>query len=110
MIGDTIEEIDGEQYRPVKNDGNKNCCDVCDLKLGNCRGVCGKYEYNFGNFVVMKRIPKVVSKGKINVGDLELTLLVLDNGQRVIPKDDMRKALQFLGITEKEVDDLLRGK
>lgn len=58
----------------------------------------------------MKRIPKVVSKGKINVGDLELTLLVLDNGQRVIPKDDMRKALQFLGITEKDVDDLLSGK
>lgn len=55
MIRCTI-GVDGEQYRPVQTDGKKNRCDVCDLESGSCGGVCGEFEYNFGNFVVMKMI------------------------------------------------------
>lgn len=57
-----------------------------------------------------ERIPKVVSEGKIKVKDLEIRVLVLDNGQRIIPEEDMKKALKFLGLTNEDVDFLLRRK
>lgn len=57
-----------------------------------------------------ERIPKVVSEGKIKVKDLEIRVLVLDNGQRIIPEEDMKKALNFLGLTNEDVDFLLKRK
>ena len=57
-----------------------------------------------------ERIPKVVSEGKIKVKDLEIRVLVLDNGQRIIPEEDMKKALKFLGLTNEDVDFILRRK
>lgn len=55
-------------------------------------------------------MPKVVSKGKVKLLDIEITVCVLDNGQRVIPEDDMRKALLFLGIPQKGIEYLLNPK
>ena len=57
-----------------------------------------------------ERIPKVVSEGKIKVKDLEIRVLVLDNGQRIILEEDMKKALNFLGLTNEDVDFLLKRK
>ena len=51
----------------------------------------------------MEKIPRVVKEGKIKVtDDLELTVFVLDNGRRVLPEEDMMKALAFIGLDNKE--------
>ncbi len=43
------------------------------------------------------RIPTVKYTGKLKIGpDLEINVHVLDDGQRVIPEDDMCRALQWL--------------
>lgn len=53
-------------------------------------------------------IPKVIREGKIQLSnDVEMTVYVLDDGRRIIPKDDMLKALKFLGINEREITQLL---
>lgn len=53
-------------------------------------------------------IPKVIREGKIQLSnDVEMTVYVLDDGRRIIPKDDMLKALKFLGINESEITQLL---
>lgn len=56
-------------------------------------------------------LPKVISEGKIKLDDhTETTVCVLDNGQRIIPKDDMQIALKFLGLSEDEINTLLGAK
>lgn len=57
-----------------------------------------------------KRIPKVVSEGKIKVQGLEITVCVLDDGRRIIPEEDMQKALRFLGITEEWFNEFINSK
>ena len=47
-------------------------------------------------------LPKVTHEGIIKIEGLEIKVLTLDNGQRIIPEEDFKKALSFLGITEKE--------
>lgn len=58
----------------------------------------------------MNYIPKVIREGKIKLGDIEIRVCFLDNGQRVIPEDDMKKAFDFLGLTEDDVECLLNRK
>lgn len=53
------------------------------------------------------RIPKVVKEGKIKVEGLEIRVCVLDDGQRIIPKEDFFKALEFLGLNEDDIKLLL---
>lgn len=53
------------------------------------------------------RIPKVVKEGKIKVEGLEIRVCVLDDGQRIIPKEDFLKALEFLGWSEDDIKLLL---
>lgn len=56
-------------------------------------------------------LPKVISEGKTKLDDhTEITMCVLDNGQRIIPKDDMLIALKFLGLSEAEINTLLGTK
>lgn len=56
-------------------------------------------------------LPKVISEGKIRLSDdVETTVCVLDDGRRIIPKEDMLKALQFLGLNEAEINQLLKSK
>lgn len=56
----------------------------------------------------MAHIPKVISKGKIRLDEnTEITVCVLDNGKRIIPEDDMLKALEFLGLDEASIKNLL---
>lgn len=55
-------------------------------------------------------IPKVIHESKIKLDEhTEITVCVLDNGQRIIPKDDMLKALHFLGLSEAEINALLQA-
>lgn len=53
------------------------------------------------------RIPKVVKEGKIKVEGLEIRVCVLDDGQRIIHKEDFLKALEFLGWSEDVINLLL---
>lgn len=55
--------------------------------------------------------PKVIRKSKIQLSDeVEITVCVLDDGRRIIPEDDMLKALQFLGLSENEINELLKSR
>lgn len=54
-------------------------------------------------------LPKVISQSKIELDEnTEITVCVLDNGQRIIPEDDMLVALKFLGLSEAEINNLLK--
>lgn len=56
-------------------------------------------------------LPKVISEGKIQLSDdVEITVCILDGGRRIIPKEDTIKALQFLGLNEIEVNQILKSK
>lgn len=53
-------------------------------------------------------LPNVIHEGKIQLdGNTEITVYVLDDGRRIIPKDDMMIALKFLGLSETEINSLL---
>jgi len=55
------------------------------------------------------RIPKVIREGKISITQgLEITVCVLDDGRRVIPEEDMQRALDFLGLTEDSFNEYLK--
>lgn len=56
-------------------------------------------------------LPKVIREGKIRLSDdVEITVCVLDDGRRIIPKEDMIKALQFLGLNEFSINQILTDK
>lgn len=57
-----------------------------------------------------KRIPEVTHSGRLNIDGLDIEVLTLDNGKRVIPKDDMIKVLKFLGLPEDEINTILNLK
>lgn len=49
-----------------------------------------------------------VQEGKIKLlEDLEINLVVLNDGTRVIPKEDVLKVLEFLGLKEGDVEEIL---
>lgn len=55
-------------------------------------------------------IPKVILEGKIQLSeDCEITVCVLDDGRRIIPEDDMLKALKFLGLNDQYIASLLES-
>lgn len=54
-------------------------------------------------------MPKVISEGKIKLDErTEITVCILDNGQRIIPEKDMLVALKFLGLSEDEIGNILK--
>lgn len=55
--------------------------------------------------------PIVIKKSKVQLSDeVEITVCVLDDGRRIIPEDDMLKALKFLGLSENEINQILKGR
>ena len=54
-------DIDGKKYAPFRAEFGK-CCDVCELTQDNCGSVCDRFEEAEGDYVAMKRVPKVVAK------------------------------------------------
>lgn len=59
----------------------------------------------------MEKTPIVISKNKIKFSDeVEITVCLLDNGRRIIPEADMLNALQFLGFSESEINQILTEK
>lgn len=57
-----------------------------------------------------KRIPEVTHSGRLTIDRLDIEVLTLDNGKRVIPHDDMVKVLEFLGLHEDEINTILNLK
>ena len=59
-----------------------------------------------------KEVPYVVKDDYLNLGNLKIRVCVLNDGRRIIPEDEMCKALSFLGISKEEFAllrfDLLR--
>lgn len=46
-----------------------------------------------------KELPKVVAENFITIApDLTIKVVVLSNGQRVIPEEDMKRACAWLGV------------
>lgn len=59
----------------------------------------------------INRNPKVINESIIKLSDsVEITVCILDDGRRVIPKADMQKALQFLGFNKSEIYQILTDK
>jgi len=48
----------------------------------------------------MKELPKEVSRGKVNLGGLEIEVIVLDDGQRIVSEEDFNKFLALLSPQE----------
>lgn len=38
-----------------------------------------------------EKIPQVIAESEIEIGDLKIRVMVLDNGQRVVPEEDFEK-------------------
>lgn len=55
-----------------------------------------------------ERIPPVIKEGVVKIGDMDIHVCVLDNGERVIPEEDFDKVLAFLGITREEAGEMLQ--
>lgn len=58
-----------------------------------------------------KELPTVVAENFMTIApDLAIKVVVLSNGQRVIPEDDMKRACEWLGVdlSSLEVDAFFR--
>lgn len=54
------------------------------------------------------KIPTVDHEGVLKIMDLEIKVLTLDNGQRIISEDDFKKALKWLGLTEDDLKQIIQ--
>lgn len=52
-------------------------------------------------------LPKVTHEAKVAIGGIEITVCILEDGRRIIPAEDMIKALSFLGLSEEEITKFL---
>lgn len=60
-----------------------------------------------------KELPKVVAENFMTIApDLTIKVVVLSNGQRVIPEEDMKRACAWLGVdlSSTEADILFQEK
>lgn len=57
--------------------------------------------------MIYENLPKVTHDGTITVGGITIRVMTLDNGQRIIPEDDFKKALNLLGISEDDMKQIL---
>lgn len=56
------------------------------------------------------RLPKVIHEAKMAIGGIEITVYILEDGRRIIPEEDMIKALSFLGLSEEEINQTINNK
>lgn len=56
------------------------------------------------------KTPVVTNEGILKVGNLEIRVLTLDNGLRIIPEDDFKKAIKWLGLDEDEIRQIMKNK
>lgn len=54
------------------------------------------------------KMPTVIHEGVLKINDSEIKVLTLDNGQRIIPEDDFKKALKWLGLTESDFKQIIQ--
>ena len=56
------------------------------------------------------KTPVVINESILKVGTLEIKVLTLDNGLRIIPEDDFKKAIKWLGFDEDEIRQIMKNK
>lgn len=57
-----------------------------------------------------ENLPAVIASSEIEMlPGLKITVLVLDNGQRIISTEDFVKACEFLGVSPELFGDVLKG-
>ena len=56
------------------------------------------------------KTPVVINEGILKVGSLEIKVLTLDNGLCIIPEDDFKKAIKWLGFDEDEIRQIMKNK
>lgn len=56
------------------------------------------------------KTPVVTNEGILKVGNMEIKVLTLDNGLRIIPEDDFKKAIKWLGLDEDEIRQMMKNK
>ena len=57
-----------------------------------------------------EHLPKVVREETMNIRGCKFRVCVLDNGQRIIPKDDFYKIMEWIGLGKEAVDEILRNE
>lgn len=58
-----------------------------------------------------QRLPRVVDENELKVGDyFTIKVCVLDDGRRIIPEDDMKRVLAFLGISQAEFEKMITNQ
>ena len=57
--------------------------------------------------MIYENLSKVTHEGTITVGGITIRVMTLDSGQRIIPEDDFKKALNLLGISEDDMKQIL---
>lgn len=57
-----------------------------------------------------EKLPKVVREETMNIEDCKFRVCVLDNGQRVIPKDDFYKVMEWIGLEKEAIDEILKNE
>lgn len=57
-------------------------------------------------------LPREVDRGTVKVGGLEVSVVHLDNGDRIIPQEDMERLMQWLadGAHSAEADEALEAQ
>lgn len=49
---------------------------------------------------MMDELPREISRGRMQVGPLDLEVINLDNGQRLITPESMERFLSWMGCSE----------
>lgn len=52
-------------------------------------------------------LPKVIHEAKVSIGDIEITVCILEDGRRIIPAEDMIKAMSFIGLSNEEISKII---
>lgn len=56
------------------------------------------------------RLPKVIHEAKMAIGGIEVTVCILEDGRRIIPEEDMKKVLSFLGLNKEEISQIINNQ
>ena len=58
----------------------------------------------------MKDLPKAVMESEVQImPGLTIKVVMLEDGKRIIPEEDFKRALEFLGVTPQEFCQLMAG-
>ena len=53
-----------------------------------------------------EKLPRQVRREKMKIDDLEVYVVILDDGTRVFPEEDFNKILNWMGLTKDEFEKI----